>query len=96
MSPDQTGLLIIDVATGYPAERAGLQKSIYTEDANGKMGNQAEDIILAINGHVTNTLEDYSAYVEEFVSPNVDVVFKVWRSGSVIQVTFKPTSRPQT
>ncbi len=96
VSPNQTGLLVIDITTGYPAERAGLQKSIYTQDVNGKEGNQAKDIILAINGHITNTLEEYSAYVEEFVSPNVDVVFTVWRLGSIIQVTIKPTFRPQT
>ena len=96
MSPDQTGLLIIDITPDYPAERAGLQKSVYTQDANGKEGNQAKDIILAINGHNTNTFEEYLAYVEEFVSPNVDVVFTVWRSGSIIKVTIKPTFRPQT
>lgn len=95
VSPDQTGLLIIDVATDYPAEKAGLQKSIAAKDANGKMGNQAKDIILAINGRRTSTIEEFSAYVEEFVSPNVDAVFTIWRSGSIIQVTVKPTFRPQ-
>lgn len=60
------------------------------------VGNQAKDIILAINGLITNTFEEFSAYVEEFVSPNVYAFFTVWRSDSIIQVTVKPTFRPQT
>ncbi|MCW4033772.1 MAG: trypsin-like peptidase domain-containing protein [Candidatus Bathyarchaeota archaeon] len=85
----QTGLLIVEVVDNYPADIAGLQAAI-----QGPQGLTAVDIILAVNGHSTLTVEDWIAYVEVEVSPNQSITLTVWRSGVTSTVTLTTTERP--
>ena len=89
VDPYQNGLLIVEVVVDYPADQAGLQPAI-----QGVQGVTAVDIILAVDGHPTFTVEDWIAYVEVEVSPNQSITLTVWRSGVTSTVTLTTTERP--
>lgn len=85
----QTGLLITDVVPGSPADDAGLKPAIFN---SGTV--TAVDIILAVDGHPTFTVEDWSAYLEVEGSPGQSVILTVWRSGVIESIVVTPTERP--
>jgi len=90
----QTGLLVTNVVSGYPAEAAGLLSAVSTPSPDGSSGYTAMDIILAIGGHSTRNLEDWSAYMEVEVSSGQTVTFTLWRSGETSSVAVTTTDRP--
>jgi S1-C subfamily serine protease len=87
---DQTGLLVVEVAPGLPAEQAGLMPAV-----SGIQSITAVDIVLAVDGHPTRTLEEWTAYVEVEVSPNQEITMTIWRYGETELVTVTTTERPQ-
>ena len=86
---DQNGLLIMEVVPGYPAQQAGLTPAI----AVGQ-GYNAVDIILAVDGVSTLTLEEWTAYMEVNVTPNQVITLTVWRSGVISSVQLTTVERP--
>ncbi len=90
----QTGLLVMDVVSGYPAEEAGLMSAVSTTAPDGSPGYTAMDIVMAIDGHPTFTIEDWSAYMEVEVSPGQVVTLTLWRSGVTSSVAVTTTERP--
>jgi S1-C subfamily serine protease len=94
VEPFQSGLLVWDVIENYPAEQAGLKGVVETTDPEGQTGYMARDIVLAIDGHPTRTIAEWTAYVEEHVSPRQTVTLTVWRSGETTTVNVTATSRP--
>jgi S1-C subfamily serine protease len=89
----QTGLLVMDVVSGYPAEEAGLTSAVSTTAPDGSPGYTAMDIVMAIDGHPTFTIEDWSAYMEVEVSPGQVVTLTLWRSGVTSSVAVTTTER---
>jgi serine protease Do len=89
VDPYQTGLLVLAVAPGLPADQAGLKP--VTNDTEGLV---AVDIILAVDGHQTLTIEDWIAYVELEVSAGQTVTLTVWRSGQISPVQVTTIARP--
>jgi serine protease Do len=85
----QTGLLVVDVVPDLPADEAGLKQAVI-----GAQGYTAMDIILAVDGHPTFTLEEWSAYMEVEVSPDQTITLTVWRSGVTESVDVTTTERP--
>jgi serine protease Do len=85
----QTGLLVVEVVPDYPADEAGI-KAVVSET----QGYTAMDIVLAVDGHDTLTLEDWSAYMEVEVSAGQTVTLTLWRSGVIEQVDVTTTERP--
>jgi serine protease Do len=85
----QTGLLVVDVVPDLPADEAGLKPAVI-----GAQGYTAMDIILAVDGHPTFTLEEWSAYMEVEVSPDQTITLTVWRSGVTESVDVTTTERP--
>jgi serine protease Do len=85
----QTGLLVMDVVPGFPADEAGLKPAV-----SGVQSYTAMDIVLAVDGHPTFTLEDWSAYMEVEVSPSQSVTLTLWRSGVTESVDVTTTERP--
>ncbi|MEM2969557.1 MAG: PDZ domain-containing protein, partial [Candidatus Bathyarchaeia archaeon] len=90
----QMGLLVWDVIENYPAKEAGLQGVIKTKDSYGQIGYMAKDIILAVDGHPTRTIAEWSVYVEEHVSPGQTITLTVWRSGVITTMNVTATIRP--
>jgi len=85
----QTGLLVMDVTPNYPADEAGLKPAVI-----GVQAYTARDIILAVDGHPTFTVEDWSAYMEVEVSAGQTVTLTLWRSGVTESVDVTTTERP--
>jgi len=75
--PSLYGVLVTSVAEGSPAEAVGLQ---------------ANDIILSIDGHRTETGEEVKALTETRLDQLVTL--EVQRQGEVLQVSLVPRSRP--
>ena len=90
----QTGLLVMDVISGYPAEEVGLMSAVSTTSPDGSSGYTAMDIVMAIDGHPTFTIEDWSAYMEVEVSSGQVVTLTLWRSGVTSSVAVTTTERP--
>ena len=89
VDPSQNGLLVVDVVPDFPADEAGLKPAV-----SGVQGYTAMDIILAVDGHPTFTLEDWSAYMEVEVSPGQSVTLTLWRSGVTESVDVTTAERP--
>jgi serine protease Do len=85
----QTGLMVVEVVPDYPADEAGIEPAI-----SGVQSYTAVDIVLAVDGHDTLTLEDWSAYMEVEVSAGQTVTLTLWRSGAIEQVDVTTTERP--
>jgi S1-C subfamily serine protease len=85
----QTGLMVVEVVPDYPADEAGIEPVI-----SGVQGYTAVDIVLAVDGHDTLTLEEWSAYMEVEVSTGQTVTLTLWRSGAIEQVDVTTTERP--
>ena len=94
IDPSQTGLLVVEVVPDFPADEAGLNPAVSTTAPDGSPGYTAMDIVLAVDGHPTFTLEDWSAYIEVEVSPGQSVTLTLWRSGVTESVAVTTTERP--
>jgi serine protease Do len=94
VDPSQTGLLVADVVPNFPADEAGLKPVVNATAPDGSPGYTAMDIILALDGHPTLSIEDWSAYMEVEVSPGQSVTFTLWRSGVTESVAVTTTERP--
>jgi len=89
VDPYQTGLLVVEVVPGFPADEAGLKPAV-----SGVQGYTAIDIVLAVDGHPTFIVEDWSAYMEVEVSPGQSINLTLWRSGVIESVDVITTERP--
>jgi S1-C subfamily serine protease len=94
VSPDQTGMMILKVLPGLPGAEAGLQAAVTTV-VDGQTAYVAKDIIIGVDGRAIQSWEDWGAYVEEHASPGQQMTLRLWRSGTVAEVTVTPTARPQ-
>jgi len=94
IEPFQTGILIWEVVPDTPAAEAGLQGVVETQDASGSPAYRAKDIIQAVDGRPTPTFAEWSAYIEEYVSPGQTITLALWRSEAIISVEVTTTSRP--
>jgi serine protease Do len=94
VDPYQTGLLVVDVVPNFPADEAGLKPAVNATAPDGSPGYTAMDIILAVDGHPTFTIEDWSAYMEVEVSPGQSIILTLWRSGVTSSVAVTTTERP--
>ena len=90
----QMGLLVWDVIEDYPAEQAGFKGVVETTDSQGQPGYLAKDIVLAVDGNPTRTIDEWTAFVEEHVSPGQTITLTVWRSGVTTTVNVTATFRP--
>jgi serine protease Do len=86
---NQKGLLITDVVPNSPADDAGLNPAV-----SGFGGITANDIILAVDGHSTFTVEDWVAYMEGEVSPDQTITLTIWRSDVTSTVDVTTGERP--
>ncbi|MGD9131965.1 MAG: trypsin-like peptidase domain-containing protein [Candidatus Bathyarchaeota archaeon] len=85
----QTGLMVVEVVPDYPADEAGIKPAV-----SGVQGYTAMDIVLAVDGHPTLTLEDWSAYMEVEVSAGQTITLTLWRSGVTESVAVTTAERP--
>jgi S1-C subfamily serine protease len=90
------GWLIAEVASGGPADNAGLQGG--TEQV--RIGEErvviGGDIIIAINGTRITGIDDLSAYLEEYTLLGQTIDLTIVRDNETITVSLELGSRPTT
>lgn len=90
----EVGLRVLSVSKGSPAQLAGLSgPRIVIYDIGGGLGLQKPDwsfadVILAVDGTPTNTVDSLMAYIES-KKPNQVVTLTVIRSGRVVKIPVK-------
>ncbi|MDX1970049.1 MAG: trypsin-like peptidase domain-containing protein [Planctomycetaceae bacterium] len=95
------GLMIAELKTGGAAERAGLKGPKVTRMRRGpftveRVDRSAADIIVAVDGEKTTTVEDFLSYIDQR-RPGETVEIEVVRDGQKVRVRVQLTaSEPVT
>ena len=90
----QRGILIVDLAPGGPAEKAGLQGSSDQITVDGQQVPVGGDIITAINGQPVKNQEDLIAYLAEQTAVGQKVTLTILRGGSEQSIDATLAARP--
>jgi S1-C subfamily serine protease len=85
------GVLVASVQAGSPAEKAGLHA--LSQDVNSKT---ASDIIVAVDGHKVNRIDDIINYMETQKSVGQNVKLTVNRDGQIIELAATLQPRPSS
>jgi S1-C subfamily serine protease len=88
------GWLIAKVTSGGPSDNAGLQggtKQVTIGDQTVVIGG---DIIVAINGERITSLDDLSAYLEEYTLPGQTISVTIVRDNQTRNISLELDSRP--
>jgi len=93
LSSNQSGLLIQQVITDSPADRAGLRGSYKSVEINGQKILVGGDVILQMNGNQVGNMKDLQAEINRH-KPGDDVSLSVLREGESITVDVRLTARP--
>ncbi len=93
--PSQYGALVVGVAKGSPAERAGLRgsdRSVTVHDSTLQVGG---DVLMAVDGIEIRRFDDLLVYLIEKVSVGQRISLTVWRNGKPQTVEVTLIERPQ-
>ncbi|MBT0160460.1 PDZ domain-containing protein [Candidatus Bathyarchaeota archaeon A05DMB-2] len=88
------GMLITQVASGGPADKAGLKAGTSQAVIDGTRITVGGDIIVAINGNRIVNGDDLSTYLEENTLPNQTVTVTIVRNGATMDVSLTLGTRP--
>jgi S1-C subfamily serine protease len=88
------GWLIADVASGGPAEEAGLQGGTQLVLVAGEWTTVGGDVIIAINETRITNLDDLSAYLEEYTLPEETIKVTIVRNNQVMIIYVELGTRP--
>ena len=90
--PQSTGVYILEVTSGSPAETAGLRGG--SSDSGMTYLPSGGDLIIAIDDADVRNFNDLISYISMHKSPGDDVVLTILRAGSEIQVDLTLGERP--
>jgi S1-C subfamily serine protease len=88
------GWLIATVTSGGPADEAGLQGGTERVLVAGEYVTIGGDIIIAINGTRIRGMDDLSAFLEEYTSPNQTINVTIVRNNQTMIVPVELGTRP--
>lgn len=88
------GHLIVQVVSGGPADRAGLQGGTQQIQIAGKWVTIGGDIIIAINGTRIRNIDDLATYLEEHTVPGQTINVTIVRNSQTITLTVELGTRP--
>ncbi|MCW4046760.1 MAG: trypsin-like peptidase domain-containing protein [Candidatus Bathyarchaeota archaeon] len=88
------GMLITQVTSGGPADKAGLKAGTSQAVIDGTRVTVGGDIIVAINGKRIVNGDDLSTYLEENTLPNQTVTVTIVRNGATMDVSLTLGTRP--
>jgi S1-C subfamily serine protease len=91
---NQQGLLVIDVASGGPAEHAGLLGSGQTATIEGQETPVGGDVVTAIDGNPIRSFDDLAAYLALDTHVGQTVTLDVLRGRDTTQFPVTLTARP--
>jgi len=91
---NQRGVLVVNVTSGSPADRAGLRGSTIQASANGNATPTDGDIVTAIDGQPVKTFEDLTSYLFNSTEVGQTVELTVLRQGAqhTVQLTLSSSS----
>jgi len=96
LNQNQRGVLIVQVVSGSPADKAGIQGSTTTVSIAGQQAQIGGDIIVAIEGQTVKRFDDLTAYLARYTSVGQTVTLTLLRGGKqqTVQVTLqaRPTA----
>ena len=87
--PQSTGVYILEVTPGSPADRAGLRGT--DEEGDIPLGG---DLITAIDGLEVQNFEDFMGYLLTYKNPGDVVVISAIRDGKVLEFEVRLAKRP--
>ncbi len=90
--PQASGVYIISVAAGGPAEKAGLKGADQVNKTTGV--GTGGDLIISVDGRPVQVLGDILAYLMENKSPGDQVAFTIFRNNEKKEVTLTLGKRP--
>ena len=92
----QTGILIISVTEGGPAEQAGLQGSDEEVRIDGFPTLVGGDIIVGVDGQEIREFDDLLSYLVENTVVGQDITLSILRDGETIEISVTLDERPTT
>ncbi len=88
------GMLITQVTSGGPADKAGLEAGSKQATIDGNSLTVGGDVIIAINGSRIVNSDDLSTYLEENTSPGQTITVTIVRNGSTMDIPVVLGTRP--
>jgi S1-C subfamily serine protease len=95
LSPDQQGILVADVTSDSPADKAGLRGSGRQVEIDGQTARVGGDVIVAIDGQQLRDFEDLVAYLARETSVGQTVTLTVLRHGKEEAIQVELAVRPR-
>ena len=92
--PTERGVLLRGVTEGSPADRAGLRGGQMIVDVRGRPVCAGGDLIVAINGHYIENLDDLLSYLILHTRPGDAIELLVIRDKSAFEISLTLQSRP--
>ena len=96
LPPNQRGALVETVATGGPADKAGIKASQTPTTINGQQLTVGGDVIIAYNGQTVKSSDDLITFLARSGSVGQTVTLTVLRGGNQIQVQVTLGARPSS
>jgi 2-alkenal reductase len=87
--PQSTGVYILEISPGSPAEKAGL---IGAE--NGEVVPKGGDLIIAIDDQQVDDFEDFMGYLLTYKKPGDQVIIRVIRDNKTLEFELTLEKRP--
>jgi S1-C subfamily serine protease len=88
------GFLVMDVITGSPAEKAGIQRGNEDTVIDGIPMKLGGDVIIAVDNNTVRKIDDILAYVEMKKSVGDNLKLTILREGQTMEVTAALAARP--
>jgi S1-C subfamily serine protease len=88
------GFLVMDVVTGSPAEKAGIQRGNEDTVIDGILIKLGGDVIIAVDNNTVRKIDDILAYVEMKKSVGDDLKLTILREGQTMEVIATLAARP--
>jgi S1-C subfamily serine protease len=90
----QRGTLVVDVTSGSPADKAGLQGSGRQVTIAGSTVRVGGDVIVAVDGQPVQRFEDLTSYLARHGKVGQTIELKVVRDGKEVTLSLTLAARP--
>jgi S1-C subfamily serine protease len=88
------GLLVVNVTSGSPADKAGVRGGSQVTIIDGLEFNLGGDVITEVDGVPVITMADLAVYLERNTKPGDSIELRVIRDGQQLMLTVKLGERP--
>ncbi len=88
------GILIQQVTTGGPAEKAGIKAGTTQTSVDGNTVTLGGDIIIGVNGNRVRNSDDLSSFLEEYTAPGQTINLTVIRNNQTTNLSVTLGTRP--